>query len=494
MKKLFSLSWLAVFAFVCGISANAEELTYQSIGYGHMTEDMITDLLYCKPITYEVEIEQATDGSANYRVLAPYGQAFADALEEACGLILKDSEFDSEGKCHIDIDATNPDDVIFHKTMTGCDIGLGEMFIGVNSDYNLTLKDKIISGPMLSVAVGYGDSAYAGNRRGKFRIALPGAVLSDYEISLSAEHCLTDRTFKASINVGSDVNKVRYAVMSDWQEDELIKTVKKIAESGAVFGPRGEFSYDMGEVYKETLIVVALDDEGNQVGYDWFTYYFIDENPDGWEDCGMAEYTDGILQDMISNIPSQTTQCMLQRSKAEPNRYRLVNPYSGLNEYAQLNKGHEGHNHYIYINAGDPECIYIEESPVGMQSAQYGLMRISSAVDYYLHAGFGIDDCKELEYGAIIEDGVMTFPEEAMLFSMLNYDNGDWWTVNSAGLTAIKLPEGFSFTAGINDIVTDSPAAPVEYFDLQGIRVDRPEPGRLYIRREGTKVSKEIIL
>ena len=45
--------------------------------------------------------------------------------------------------------------------------------------------------------------------------------------------------------------------------------------------------------------------------------------------------------------------------------------------------------------------------------------------------------------------------------------------------------------SGIADIVVDE-NAPVEYFNLQGVRVENPENG-LFIRRQGGKVSKVII-
>lgn len=491
MKKLFLLS---IISFLTCIGASADAVTYKSIGTGLMTDDMITGLIDCQPVTYAVEIEQAEDGSDHYRVLAPYGKSFADAMEKTNNKVLTPEQYDAEGKCFIEIDATNHDDVIFHKTMTGCDLGSGEMFIGINTQYCVTLKDGKFTAPMMGIAVGSGNSAVAGNRRGKFRIVLPGVEPDDFDITLTPEsQCLTERTFKASISVGADVETVRYHVMPNWQEDEIMSAVKEIAAKGALFTPRGEFSYEMeDEINKETIVVVALDADGNNVGYDWCTYYFIDENPDGWTDCGMAEYTDGMLQDMISNIPSQTTRCMMQQSKDNPDRYRLVNPYSGLAEYAALNKGHEDHNHFIYIDAADPECIYVEESPIGMESSQYGLMRISSYVQYFLDCGSDLEECKELELGAIIDNGVMTFPEEAMIFSMMKYDNGDWWTTNSEGLTSIKLPEGFNFAAGVEGITADDSDAPVEYYNLQGMRVANPAAGQVYIRRAGPKVTKEI--
>ena len=43
---------------------------------------------------------------------------------------------------------------------------------------------------------------------------------------------------------------------------------------------------------------------------------------------------------------------------------------------------------------------------------------------------------------------------------------------------------------GINDVTVDDADAPVEYFDLQGIRVSNPQAGQMVIRRQGTNVEK----
>jgi len=58
--------------------------------------------------------------------------------------------------------------------------------------------------------------------------------------------------------------------------------------------------------------------------------------------------------------------------------------------------------------------------------------------------------------------------------------------------TGVKSPVNtleFSKTTGIADIDVDNANAPVEYFNLQGIRVENPANG-LYIRRQGNKVEK----
>lgn len=46
---------------------------------------------------------------------------------------------------------------------------------------------------------------------------------------------------------------------------------------------------------------------------------------------------------------------------------------------------------------------------------------------------------------------------------------------------------------GINDVTVDGSDAPVEYFDLQGIRVSYPQAGQMVIRRQGTNVEKILV-
>lgn len=46
--------------------------------------------------------------------------------------------------------------------------------------------------------------------------------------------------------------------------------------------------------------------------------------------------------------------------------------------------------------------------------------------------------------------------------------------------------------AGIQDVIQDTYEGAVEYYDLQGIKVANPAPGRIYIVKEGSKVTKRI--
>ena len=49
--------------------------------------------------------------------------------------------------------------------------------------------------------------------------------------------------------------------------------------------------------------------------------------------------------------------------------------------------------------------------------------------------------------------------------------------------------EPAEWAAGVEDMIVDDENAPVEYFNLQGVRVENPENG-IFIRRQGSKTSK----
>lgn len=77
-----------------------------------------------------------------------------------------------------------------------------------------------------------------------------------------------------------------------------------------------------------------------------------------------------------------------------------------------------------------------------------------------------------------------------------------FWTVETAFKATMSNPRIMvvqkivpveDVNTGINSIVTEEDAnAPVEYFNLQGVRVANPESG-LYIRRQGNKVTKVLV-
>lgn len=119
-----------------------------------------------------------------------------------------------------------------------------------------------------------------------------------------------------------------------------------------------------------------------------------------------------------------------------------------------------------------------------------------------------LGDIKVDEVNMTTEDGKTTYTGEVKGMSLV--DGAIIADVNISGtsdaegkisMTIDVLWEGINIKctfngalagSGISSIVADDANAPVEYFNLQGARVENPTPG-LYIRRQGNKVSRIII-
>ncbi len=82
----------------------------------------------------------------------------------------------------------------------------------------------------------------------------------------------------------------------------------------------------------------------------------------------------------------------------------------------------------------------------------------------------------------VLQSRIVTDENGKQAAEILSFKTGN-------GLALYRLAQE-GFNAGVNDmIVEDNSNAPVEYFNLQGIRVANPENG-IFIRRQGSEVSK----
>lgn len=89
-----------------------------------------------------------------------------------------------------------------------------------------------------------------------------------------------------------------------------------------------------------------------------------------------------------------------------------------------------------------------------------------------------------------LANGVLAAAPEANAYTLGS--NGKVVTYATIAGTGTTYAQYAAPTSGIDDIVIGDENAPVEYYNLQGIRVDNPTPG-MYIMRQGTKTSKVII-
>lgn len=77
------------------------------------------------------------------------------------------------------------------------------------------------------------------------------------------------------------------------------------------------------------------------------------------------------------------------------------------------------------------------------------------------------------------------------IYSTFDASNSRYYTYDM-NVNLVDMTLKFDGTTGVESISVEDSTAPVEYFNLQGVRVENPENG-LYIVRQGNKVSKQLI-
>ena len=159
-------------------------------------------------------------------------------------------------------------------------------------------------------------------------------------------------------------------------------------------------------------------------------------------------------------------------------------PLKGL--YAALS--FEGVSPDMVIDATDPDNLLIPAFSLGINGGDqhgiyYGMSVSANQQD--------IADTPEESRSKLTKDEkttVITIPAKG-LFLWPSKTTSLYYANTGAATITIVHEQG-----GVNDIIADEENnAPVEFFNLQGQRVNNPAAGQLVIRRQGTKVAKVLV-
>ena len=178
----------------------------------------------------------------------------------------------------------------------------------------------------------------------------------------------------------------------------------------------------------------------------------------------------------------------------EGNDYKveMVDDFTGYSVYREYTEYENDKNYDFNITEGYSDdflgdlWLYTYQK---VRTDKWGLATLEEAM-----ATFGGDDGYEIQrsVGEVVygENGEPTSWTVYQYYNDASEDTAE----GEKGDPFMKVEmSNYVAVTGIDDIKAEDANAEAEYYNLQGIRVAQPESGNIYIRRQGGKVSKQIV-
>lgn len=456
------------------------------VGDGQYYEDVFTMVHWQKGLNWTVSIEESVEQPGWYRFIA-YGDACPKTILNKLGI-------EADNNSYMYINATDPDRAFIPVCSIGNKYNVCSYVIENNFDSEkyFEINDGVISGSEGCIAYQLktaGDRWQLGNFFENFRLVLPESAWKDYRFKISAtKSCSDDNVFEYEItDVGPDLKSFKAYVKPGYftgSDEEIANAAKNGTDAVA-----GANTCTADKRGRYTLIITGFNEDGEAVSTNSTYFYIMDDEKGQWESVGLAVYYEDVLGSIYPDMTTEKLAVEVEVHKDRPGYYRVVDPYKNhpyFQYYLDMYRPHSNHKHYLYVNAEDPDAVFIEDTPAGVNLG-YGDASIMSMSYVHLQNGKSKEEISEMGLFGELSGREITFPENSLVLVERHYKNGIMVTA-PAPMFRITLPKN----AGINDIVVDDSNAPVEYFNLQGVRVDNPSNG-VFIRRQGSKSEKVIL-
>lgn len=454
----------------------APEGEWKSLGQGTWYEEFFSYYQVCDlGESWPVEIEESVSTPGYYRIL-PYGEGtpVATAMEGA------------DTEAYFYIDATNPDKVFNDGDYMPFGIFMFSHCVpenewDIDDSYYGTLSDGVITFPAASFSEYYSEDQVNyewvdANPEGAMKIALPGAVVKDYSLSLSAPICSDNATSEISVAKGADVASVKYMIAGYYLEPDDVENADIEASAADYTDLTADVISAAGTHGLNTCLAVAFDADGNVCNKATCYFFSLGDDADSttWNplEGATATISEGIISGLFTDIAAETLTCDVEEDAATPGRYRLINPYMG-HSYAAYTTNHQNHGYHLYVDASNPDAVVIEPSVTGLDLG-YGNIWMWSAAGYLREAGFDDSDIAAAGYAGTLntETGEITFPDENLFVAMPDYNRGR--IIEGGKDMKITIDKGE--TNAIAEINAGA-AAKVAVYDLQGRRLASPACG-----------------
>jgi len=326
---------------------------------------------------------------------------------------------------------------------------------------------------------------------------------------------------------GSMLENALNAMAQELDPNNMPADVISVTDSkGTVTVPVTNFKrgkYTLLALYKNTSM-----EAGGFAGYSVNTLEITTEDI-AYYAAGTATYTEAFMYQVLQfvfpeedflalGIPATPTEYTVPMQQMSDGNYRLVHPYKDFyNTYLSSNLDYNGAFDYLKFCTADFTKCYIDASPIGIYYVNNGgtetMLAIGSSNKFpeateatanlwgtYANGTLTFPAAENLETAESIEDIISAlgfcFAEKTMVNAkdVINMNPALPSPYSNYTKIVAQCKEGED--AGVDAVVADGEFdanAPVEYFNLQGIRVATPEAGQLLIKRQGNKAEKVVI-
>lgn len=471
----------------------AGEITWESRGTGILVEGFFSGIVGLP--RYEeipVKVEEADRIPGLYRLVNPYinWSAVKDGLVEYdylhnyyyvihaedpdfvwgerfdTGVKVEGSMCQVNSNVHSLIEMYGIEEVKGFENAGG-DIENGVIWVPTNFPY--------MGYPTFSYSINYMGSTWGSDNEGRLRVKLPDCVEPDYALDIDVDECESDDKIDITITGGSDLADIRILVMPEsiaggpslFQKTEL---------EGIDMASGDTYSVDVepgNSVY--TVSVVGLDANARRKVMYVKQVYILPDDKDQWKEIGTGQYEDPYLSVFKYGGISEPYDVLMEQNVENPKMFRIVNPFRN-HPMAANGVFCEGHDHYLYLDISDPKQVRIPRSPSGFDMGN-GIIIPWSVCDAYHYTA---NEQQASGYGVITYDRrsrTLDMPPLSLLAGETEREFCNFF-FNFQGNGKLIFPE----SNGI-DLTTDD-EAPVEWFDLTGIKVSNPGSG-VYIMRQG---------
>ena len=290
----------------------------------------------------------------------------------------------------------------------------------------------------------------------------------DYSVALNFLGILTDTNQKPFAQVmttfGSDVESVKGFICNADDDASAVADAIAAGEIEGIDLAEGINNLPIEEGLTGALKVVVaslVNGEVREVSEVKFEYYGGGATP--WKSLGMGIYFDDIvLPGFTQEGVGDKWMVEIQESTETPGMYRLVDPYgAGVCPYYDALVGigvkMPDKGNYLYVNAVDPEGVYIEYQSLGMD---WGKGEAGFASEGAMYVGsYPMEQIKAAGLMGKLEKGILTFPS-VTIYDENNqpteYTNQGYLFYNGKlaeytglnGEFSITLPEAVSDAAG----------------------------------------------